>query len=237
MKKLGLIIGFALMMVFISASAQAQISYVFGMSGRGLLYTNSSITTSMLINSFHGSSETWQLHIEPITEDKVPYDNITISIDCTSGDSAVFSTLDYSTWVNHGYIRIPLVYEAATSTIHYNSIPLEADTVRCDFRVLYINQSNNTVAYHRRYFQMIPYYISLEYVDCTGFDDNFGISFSGQVTTVVTMMEESWSILHTVYSIAIIIFTIIGVPILVFIILRWAIYRITGHKLIEGRER
>lgn len=85
---------------------------------------------------------------------------------------------------------------------------------------------------------MIPYYASIEFVECTGFEDeNFGMQFTGQLTGVITMMEDAWDIAWIIYSISIIVFAVIGIPILVFIIMRWAIYRITGHKLIERRER
>jgi len=236
MKRLGMLFGLALL-VLMAASAQASTPYyLFGMSARGLLYMNSSVTTTMQINAFHGSSETWKFYIEGLGSDNPPYDNITIQVDCTSGDSAVFDTTDYPEWVEHGYLEIPLIYEDEDDVIRYNSIPLESKTVRCDFTALGFNFTNNT-AYNTRKIHMIPYLASIEFIECTGFDDNFGISFTGDVMTLVTMMEDCWEIAWYTYSIFAIIFVVIGVPLLVFIILRWAIYRLTGYKLIERRER
>jgi len=238
MKKTALVLGIVLTMVLMSMSAYAAIPYyIFGMAGRGFIYTNSSVTTTMKLNSFHATSETWYLFIENDINDEAPYDNITLRVDCTSGDIATFSTLEYDTWVDDGYINLPLTFESDESSISYNSISLDAKTVECDFTIISINQTNNTSPYVRRYIQLIPYYTTIEFVKCTGFDDNFGIQVSGHITSFVTMMEDSWSIAWYAYSIFIIIFAVIGIPILIFIILRWGIYRLTGHKLIERRER
>lgn len=238
MNKLSMVLGIALMMIVITPYAQAVPYYIFGMAGRGFIYTNSSVTTTMRINAFHGSSETWKLFLEKSGNDQFPYDNFTLNIDCTSGDSASIITTDYTSWVDYGYIDIPLTYEDESVIINYNSVPLSTKTVECDFVMTYVNQTNNTYPYVRRWIQMIPYYASIEFVECTGFEDeNFGMQFTGQLTGVITMMEDAWDIAWIIYSISIIVFAVIGIPILVFIIMRWAIYRITGHKLIERRER
>lgn len=241
MKKLGMIIGIAFALMFMASSAQAAFGntpyYVFGMAGRGFIYTNSSVITTMRISSFHGTSETWKLYIEKTGDDLPAYDNITISVDCTSGDSAVFSTTDYESWNTYGYLEIPLTYEDDDVAISYNSIPLTAKTVECDFTIVNINRLNNTAPYIRRWIQMIPYLSSIEFVDCTGYDDNFGIQVSTQIDAAVTMMDASWEIAWLVYSIFAVVFVVIGVPMLVFIIIRWALYRITGHRLVERRER
>lgn len=236
MKRLALLFGIAFML-FMTASAQATTPYYFfGMSGERFVYLNASHVSSMTLNSFHGTSETWQLFIRANTNDNPPYDNLTWVVDCTSGDSATVDTLEYPTWVSDGYIEIAMNYEDEDETVYYNAIPLTAKVVTCDFTISDWNATNNTANY-RMWVEMIPFYAVLEFVECEGFEDNFGISFTGQVTTVIGMMEDGWEIAWYVYSIVIIIFAVIGIPILVFIVIRWSIYRLTGHKLIERRER
>jgi len=236
MKRLGMLFGFALLVLMASSAQAVTPYYLFGMSGETFVYLNGSITSTMTLNSFHATSETWKLYINANTNDVPPYDNLTWTVTCSSGESATFDTLEYSSWVNDGYIEITLNYEDDDETLHYNSIPLSAKTVTCDYTISAWNATGNTDNY-RMWVEMIPYYATIEFIDCTGFDDNFGISFTGDVTTLVTMMEDGWEIAWYTYSIFMIIFTVIGVPLLVFIILRWAIYRLTGYKLIERRER
>lgn len=236
MKRLGLLFGIAFVLLMASSAQATTPYYLFGMSSETFVYLNSSITSTMTLNSFHATSETWNLYIRANTNDNPPYDNLTWTVDCTSGDTATFDTLEYSSWVNDGYIQIAMNYEDAAETIHYNAVPLTAKAVTCDFTISDWNATNNTANY-RMWAEMIPFYATIEFIECEGFEDNFGISFTGQVTTVVTMMEDGWEIAWYTYSIFIIIFAVVGVPILVFIVVRWAIYRISGFKLIERRER
>jgi len=238
MKFAYVLLGFVSMMALLTGQSFAISGtpfYIFGMSGGRFVYLNASHVASLELNTFHGSSESWILYIRANPYDAYPYDNLTWHVDCTNGEDAVFDTVGYATWNSFGYIQIPMAYEPAPVTVHYNSVPLEAKSVSCDFSLLAWNEVNNTANYTRMIVEMIPYYASLEFVNCTGVN-GFGMNITGSITTAVGYMHSGWDIAWIVYSICIIVFAIVGIPLLVFIIIRFGIYRLTGTKFIEKKE-
>lgn len=236
MKQILMLFSLMTVLVLYSTSAYAvDVSFIFGATGETQIYNNASHTTEMTLNAFHGASETWAFFIENNPSDNTPYDNQTWYLSCSNGEEATFSTLDYQTWIDDGYIQIVFDFNDEEETIYYNSVPLEAKTVSCDFTLRYINASNNTADYTMDV-EMIPYYITTEFVDCTAYSYNPTLSITSFIDTTIGFMSSSWEIAWIIFSIGAILFTLIGVPIFAFLVIRWAIFKITGKKLIERKE-
>lgn len=238
MRKIGVILGIVMVFMLSMGYVNAYIfpNYLFGMVGSSLVHMNSSLTSSMAIHSFHATSETWLLQIKSGRTDDVPYDRVEFRVTC-DGNTATFNTTDYSLWNLYGFVQIPMEYASETEEISYNNVTFDSQVSLCDFTILDWNFTNNTVNYTYMEVNMIPYIASIEIVDCTGYESSTAIQISESISITASLMEDAWDIIWLVYSIVMIIFAIIGIPLFVFIIIRWAIARLTGYKLIERRER
>jgi hypothetical protein len=94
---------------------------------------------------------------------------------------------------------------------------------------------NNSYVYDYIDAEMIPYLSTFEFVAC---DDvvTTETSILGEIEMIVGMMSDFWTLLWLVYSIFIVVVAVFMIPIFIFILLRWSIYRLTGYKLVERKE-
>lgn len=184
--------------------------------------------------SYHGSSQNWVLFMRHDELDLVPYDNLIVSVACNGASAYVFNTTVMSQWVDEGMLSIEYPYQGNMS-IRYNSVSHTARYSRCTVGISdYGNDSyaGNVENYTFVRLEAIPFLSVLEFVDCTPYD-TAELGLLGNISSLVAMMTDFWQMLWLVVSITAIIFGIFMVPIFVFIIIRWFIFRVTGTKIIE----
>lgn len=209
----------------------------FETSASKQIYLGSS-DIDMDIIAFHQSSQNWILYFEHSQSDIYPYDNLTLSIDCNDQLVSV-DTTDYSDWVDDGVLSITFPYAEDDYPITYNEVSMTASRSECELSISDYGASsyvNNTQNYTFIYVEMIPILAVLEFVNCSSVD-TAEIQIMTELDTVVAVFSDFWEIAWLVYSLCIIIFAVFMIPIFIFILIRWALFRLTGYKLVERRDR
>jgi len=179
--------------------------------------------------AFHESSESVGWYIRQNQNDTGLADNISITFDCGGSVAGSFYTTDYDTWNQFGYIQINLDYEDENYRISYNENPFTAKYLRCEFTASAVQFINNS-AYDYIEVEFIPTDASLEFVDCSGISSS-EISITGSIGSLVSLMGDMWEIAWLIYSIAIIVLAVFGIPIFVFMLIRYLIYKLTGYRI------
>lgn len=195
---------------------------------------------SMSLVSFHESSQNWVLFFRHATADVSPYDNLKLTFTCNGQTSSPINTTQYDQWVDDGILSIEFPYDDLNYPVTYNERDFTGKYSRCDIMIEDYNASsylgNNTGSYTGLTVEMIPFLSVIEFVNCTG-ESFVEIGITNELSGIVTMMTDAWSIAWVIYSIFIVVFAVFMIPIFVFILIRWAIFRITGYRLIERKDR
>lgn len=212
-----------LLTFFILFSCNVQAQSLFN------VYLDANETTVSSLMAFHESSESISWYIRANPSDSVSYDNHTIDFDCGGAIFGSFSTNDYETWNNFGYITIGLEYETLPYTISYNEIIFTANYLRCEFIVDTGSFVNNS-AYDHLIMELIPLESSIEFIDCSAITSP-QIALAGEIEMFVTIASNFWTIVWIIVSIFVIVFAVIGIPAWVFMLIRYVMFRITGHRI------
>jgi hypothetical protein len=184
--------------------------------------------------SFHQYGKTWYLFFRHNELDVPPYDNISISVKCNGEMSpTVFPTDFYSEWNSVGELTLSFDFHDSNVAIPYNSHLIYGDMSSCELYASSISYDNNS-AYDFMDVETIPLISILENYDCNMVESS-SINIAGSMTFFFGWMGDIWTISWYVYSMALIVFAVFGIPIFVFTVLRYVIYKITGTKFVERR--
>lgn len=199
------------------------------------VYLDANDTTVSSMMAFHESSKsiTWYIRTHQI--DVTSFDNHTVNFDCGGSVVGSFSTKDYETWNTFGFIEVGLDYETDPYSISYNEIGFTADYLRCEFTVNSGSFLNNS-AYDYITMELIPVQSSIEFINCEGVTSS-QIAVAEELEMFVSMASDFWSIVWLIFSIFAIVFAVTGIPAFVFMLIRYVIFRITGHKIGGGAEQ
>jgi hypothetical protein len=206
--------------------------FSFEMAAHHDIYLEGNTTTISLI-TLHQSSSNWLLYIRHNDIDVGQYDNISVSIKCNNAaNPTVFQTTSYPDWVNNGSISINFNYQNENYPIFFNSIEFTSKYSACDISMSSISFDGNG-AYDTVTVEMIPQLGVLEFINCEGLSSpQIGVAQEG--LTFVQIMTDVWSMAWNVYSIMIIIVALFGIPILAFMLIRWAVWKTMGIKIGQG---
>lgn len=230
------------LMLLVIPSAQAVVNplvtvFAFESAWSGYVVLNHAESEKPYIYSYHQYSDTWYLYIKSNPHDDPPYDNLTISVQCNDASSpTVFPTTFYQDWNDTGELVFSFPYGEDQIAITYNDHIIYGDVGWCDLSVTSHGGSfiNNSLSYNYLEMKMIPLISSFEDLDCSNVD-SATVGIATGLTSLVTYNADLWEIAWLFYSIMILILATFGVPILLFMAIRFAIYRITGHKILERR--
>jgi hypothetical protein len=195
-------------------------------------------SSDIALMSFHSSSNNWILFFRHNSLDDLPYDNLSLTVVCNGESPVTFDTTAYPDWNDKGVISVEFPYQQSDFAVSYNTVQFTAKYSKCTLSVDDHGNSsyvNNSYAYDFIDAEMIPYLSTFEFVAC---DDvvTTETSILGEIEMIVGMMSDFWTILWLVYSIFIVVVAVFMIPIFIFILLRWSIYRLTGYKLVERKE-
>jgi ABC-type multidrug transport system fused ATPase/permease subunit len=236
MRMLGL--AFAVCMLVMVSSAQSvsilTSIFMFESGSNQRLFLNDTEPMNLDAVVFHQYAKTWYLFFRHNDADVLPYDNISISVECNGATSpVVFPTDFYGEWNSVGELTLSFDFYENSLAIPYNSHLIYGDLSSCELFADSISFDNNS-AYDYIEVETIPLVSVLENYDCSRVESTT-INLATSMTFFFGVMGDMWTISWYVYSMALIIFAVFGIPMFVFIILRYAIFKITGVKLVERR--
>lgn len=188
-----------------------------------------SVISSIL--AFHETSQGWILHIVRNDDDAPPYDNFHFNFACDGIGSGSFNTTSYSSWNSSGVIDVNMEYGNPSYQIAYNSVPFTAKYTRCVFNITSDSSSfNNNSAYSILHVESIPLLATIEFLSCAQMSSP-AVSFTAELTSLVVIMSDMWTIAWLVYSIGAVVFAVFVVPTMIFLLVRFALYKLTNYKI------
>jgi len=188
--------------------------------------------TQIGILAFYEYSKSWELVLVSNNADVPPYDNFNIGISCNDGEEeAELNTTEYADWVSSGRFSISFSYQDDSYPIAYNEYELNGKYSACEISVNSYNDSfNNNPSYETIGVEMIPLLSPVEFINCSQIT-SATISIANELDTFFVMVGDFWDIIWYIYSIAIIVFTLFGIPLLLFMLIRWVLYRVAGVRI------
>jgi len=198
------------------------------------LFLGDSEPLNVDVVGFHQYGKTWYLFFRHNEGDIPPYDNISISVQCNGETSPiVFPTDFYDEWNTTGELTLSFDFYESNVAIPYNSHLIYGDVSSCEISASSIYFDNNS-AYDYIEVETIPLISILENYDCSRVESTT-INIAGSMSSFFGWMGDIWTISWYVYSMALIIFAVFGIPMFVFLAIRYAIYKILGYKVVERR--
>jgi hypothetical protein len=215
--------------------------YKFKSSVRGFAkfdeYGGSTSTRSYTIKSFYNESDSFYFVLRSSAGDIKPYDDFFVRMWC-SGDSlpTEFHTTDYDSWVSNGQITFKRNFYLPYTEIYDNS-SIPASQSGCEIYSASGLVVDGNAGYTTFYVDMVPILptavITLD-AFCT---DERRVNLTGRLESgILLVLQNNTNFLYTMWiivQVVAVIAIVIGVPVFILLMIRWAIWRITGFKLFD----
>jgi hypothetical protein len=235
---------FALLVVAIAspAAVSAELSpftpiVAFEMSGlHNLVINGESIDVSLL--TFYESSQNWVLFLRHNPIDDPPFDSLLMIVGCNGESPVTFNTTEYSQWASKGVLSVEFPYQQSGYAAVFNSETLTGKFSECTLSVAdygaasYVNNSFNYTSFD---VELIPFLATVDFVDCSEVDSG-ELTLLSQLSSMTGVMTDFWQILWLVFSMTAIILGVFMIPIFIFILIRWFVYRMVGIKIVERQS-
>jgi len=226
----------ALMMKYASAIPESDINK-FRAAGRAVMkfdsYTNSSRVID--VRAFHGESSSFYLVFRASIGDALPYDDFYVNYIC-SGDALPtgFHTTDYASWNTAGIISVGRNFYF-TENFTYNSATIETRWSSCQILSATDLVVDGNAGYTSFNVEVVPVLTNTVITLDAFCSDEYRTTLIGLlINGISSVFTNNLNILNTafiVFETLIVLFIVIGIPALVILFIRWAIYRISGHKI------
>jgi len=200
-------------------------------------YGGSTSTRSYEIKSFYNESDSFYFVVRASAGDIKPYDDFFLRVWC-SGDSlpTEFHTTDYDSWVSNGQISFKRNYYTSYNEI-YDNISISARKSGCEIYSATDLIVNNNAGYTTFYVDMVPILITPVITFDQFCTDERRANITGSLKDgILIVLQNNTNFLYTlwiIFQVLAVIVIVIGVPVFILLMIRWAIWRITGFKLFE----
>jgi hypothetical protein len=234
----------ALLLLSFSVSAIPETDLEkFRASGRFFVkfdgYTND--TQYQTVSAFHNESLSFYVIFRANAGDAPPYDDFHVEYKCL-GDAlpTEFHTRDYPSWNASGLISFRKNYAYNGITAYYDN-----STISSSWSYCWIISANGLDAvgnagYSEFYVELVPVLNTLVITLDSFCSDEARVNLIEQLTSgIYLVLEKNVNFLYTlwiVFQILAVLFIVLGIPILIFLIVRWAIWRISGFKILDRRS-
>jgi hypothetical protein len=192
------------------------------------------------LKQFWNSSDSYYMVLRVNAGDTPPYDDFFVRFIC-SGDSlpTEFHTTDYPSWVSDGQISVKRGYFYFYDEV-YDTVSIPAAISSCQI----LTASNLTVSGNAGYttfnLELVPTLNTIVITLDQFCSDRKRANLTGRIGAgILTVLENNVNFLYTlwiVFQVIGVIVIVIGVPVFVLLLIRWAVWRISGHKMFERRS-
>lgn len=200
-------------------------------------YGGSTSTRSYEIKSFYNESDSFYFVVRASAGDIKPYDDFFLRVWC-SGDSlpTEFHTTDYDSWVSNGQITFKRNFYISYTEM-YDDVSVPAMMSGCEIYSASGLVVDGNAGYTTFYVDMVPILptvvITLD-AFCT---DERRVNLTGRLESgILLVLQNNTNFLYTMWiivQVVAVIAIVIGVPVFILLMIRWAIWRITGFKLLD----
>jgi hypothetical protein len=201
-------------------------------------YYNSSWYQTIAVQVFQGNlSPSYYFVVRRNPADAFPYDDMQVCFACQGDylDTCLYTT-DYPSWNENGQISF-LRSDYAEVNRTYNGTIRSVNYARCSvISVTDVGYDGNG-AYAYIIAEMIPR-ITLQFTtiqrQCETDSAKAVIAEELEgINVVVSTNVDIWSTLFIMFQIGAVIFMVFVLPLMVFIMIKWVVFRVTGHKILE----
>lgn len=229
----------------VSAIPEADIDK-FKSSGRSTFlfddYANLSFVRDLGVKSFPENvldMESYYVVIRRNAGDALPYDDFFVRYQC-SGDATPIElhTTDYPSWVENGIVTsIKRNYYFTGESEYYDNSTINVSYAWCQVYSATDLVVDNNAGYTEFYFEIVPVHEQFVVtVPSWCGDDARADLITGLQTGIGSVLENNANFVYTlwiVFQIIAVILIVLGIPVLIFMLIRWAIWRISGFKILE----
>lgn len=243
------LVGFAacFMVVFFIVSSASAIPeeelYNFRSSVTGIFYFDEfnppALTRIVYLDSLHNASLDYYVVIRKNVNDVKPYDDFFVSFLC--GDDVIpteFHTTDYSSWVETGQVSFKKSYFQITSA----AFPY--GNLTSFYTYCYVVNANglvtdNNVGYTQFNLDLVPVTtIAVRTVASYCEEAAITDAINAEEDAIAGIVGNNINFFQTffiIFQILAVVLVVLGVPIMIFLLIRWAIWKITGVRILERR--
>jgi len=197
------------------------------------------ITRELELLSFYNESQYYYIVIRKSSVDQPPYDDFFVTFICDAEPVTSFHTTDYTSWVESGQISFKKQY-GYQDDFDYGTGSIRGRYSYCQIR----EASNLTVSGNTGYttfnVDLVPVTISsVQSVESYCEEEYLRDTITAQLSAMGTIVETNVGFVSTIFTVfqtLVIVFIVIGIPILIFLFIRWAVWKITGIRILERKE-
>lgn len=198
---------------------------------------NSTDDRALVLKSFDNGSINYYVILRANVGDAPPYDDFYVRMKC-SGDALPleFHTTDYASWNNAGQISFKRIYDVGYVE-QYDTLSMPAILSSCQIQSASGLTVNGNLGYTDFYMEMVPI-LSTNVIThdmyCTAERRvNVTANIKNSILLVLTNNVNFIYTLWILFQIMAVIIIVIGVPVMVLLLIRWALFRIAGFKLFD----
>lgn len=200
-------------------------------------YYNSSWYQHVGVQIFTGVSSEYYFVIRRNPADMYPYDNMKVCFAC-QGDylPTCLYTTDYPSWNENGQISF-LRSDYSDVNRTYSGVNRTVSYARCSVSSVSDVSYDGNGAYSYVIVEMIPR-INTQFTtiqrQCE--TDSAQAVIAEELEGISTVIETNvnvWNTLFIMFQICAVIFVVFVLPIMIFLMMKWFVYKITGHKMLE----
>lgn len=189
------------------------------------------------IKSFYNESDSFYFVLRASIGDVKPYDDFFIRMWC-SGDSlpTEFHTTDYDSWASNGQITFKRNFYTSYSEV-YDNISVPASKSSCEIYSASGLAVDGNSGYTTFYVEMVPT-LSTTVITIDQFCmDERRVNMTARLTAgILVVLQNNTNFLYTLWiivQVVAVIAIVIGMPVFILLMIRWAIWRIAGFKLFD----
>lgn len=202
-------------------------------------YWNSSERRIVILDAYFNLSDSYYFTIRRNPADTYPYDNFRICFECYGDylDTCIYVE-DYSSWVQNGQISF-FRSDMMERTHTFGNLTINMTRGYCFIDEINSFTFENNGGYSYLFIELIPLLgVKFTTIDTYCETESAQELIEAELEGIGTVISANVNFFYTIYiiiQIIIIITVFIGVPVMVFLLIRWAIWKITGHKILERR--
>lgn len=206
-------------------------------------YYNSTNPRALALTSYFNSSMYYYIVLRSSSPDIAPYDDYYIKFKCYGDAIATeFHTTDYDTWRTAGQISFKKQYLLISGDVAYDGTNLSDQATYCEIFNASGLVATNNAAYTTLTIELVPILSSGNVITLTYFcEDAARKSLISKemdaIGSIIGINVNVFSSLWIIAQILAVILIVIGVPILAILLIRWAIYKITGKVIFQKKEQ
>lgn len=188
---------------------------------------------------FFNESQYYYVLIRGVSADVSPYDDFFVSFSCDGEPATSFHTTDYTSWVESGQISFKKQFNPAIVTVDYGNATIDALYSYCQIYSANSLVVDGNSGYTQFNVDLVPVTTSAvttleRYCEEAALQDTITAELSA-INTIFTNNVNFITTLFTVFQILALIFVVLGIPIMVLLLVRWVIWKVTGMRILERK--